>query len=197
MKIKASESNRFSLLAIFIILSAIILVLSVRPAKNTIKYDVFGYYLYLPTAFIYQDLGLKNKEVFEQLIDKYQSTPTFYQVNRGPKGYWMMKYSMGMAVLYSPAFLVGHLVALNSDYPADGFSIPYQKALLIYNILIALLGLLVLRKVLLRFFPDSIVAMVLILLYFGTNYFAYSTFYAEMPLLYLFTMYSLLLWFTI
>ncbi len=197
MKIKTSISNSFSLLAILIIVSTILFVRLSNPPKNNLKYDVFGYYLYLPATFIYHDPGLKDKDTFDQLIEKYHPSPTFYQVNRGPKGYWMMKYSMGMAVLYSPAFFAGHLAALITEYPADGFSKPYQRALMYYNFLFTLIGLIVLRKVLLRFFPDNVAAAVMLLVYFGTNYFANSTYNAEMPHNYLFTLYALILWYTI
>jgi len=168
-----------------------------NPPNNNLSWDTFGYYLYLPASFIYNDLGLENKAVFDDLIEKYHSTGTFYQISKGPKGYWMMKYSAGMAVLYAPGFFVGHLVALNSDFPADGFSLPYQWALIGNGLLVFLIGLLFLRKVLLRFFPDKIVAIILLLIYFGTNYFSYSTFNAEMPHTYLFTAYAAVLWFTI
>ena len=168
-----------------------------NPPNNNLSWDTFGYYLYLPATFIYNDLGLENKVVFDDLIEKYHSTGSFYQVSKGTKGYWMMKYSAGMAVLYAPSFFAGHLVALNSDYPADGFSSPYQWALIGNGLLVFLIGLLFLRKVLLRFFPDKIVAIVLLLIYFGANYFSYSTFNAEMPHTYLFTAYAIILWFTI
>jgi hypothetical protein len=190
-------SNSFSLVCIFIIVVTISFVRISKPPLNNLRFDTYGYYLYLPAAFIYGDLGLQDKEVFDSLNKQYGSSPTFYQANPGPNGNWIMKYSMGMAVLYSPAFVAGHLLALNSAYPPDGFSLPYQRALMYYNILIALVGLIVLRKVLLRFFPDTISGLVLLLIYFGTNYFSYSTLNAEMPHNYLFTLYAFILWFTI
>jgi hypothetical protein len=168
-----------------------------HPPKNNISWDTYGYYLYLPAAFIYNDLGIKNKAVFEELNNKYHSTNTFYQFSYSQKGNFIMKYTMGMAILYSPAFLMGHAVALNTAYPADGFSSPYQWALIANGILFFIIGLFVLRKVLLRFFSDLVVAIILLIIYFGTNYFAYSTFNSEMPHTYLFTAYALILWFTI
>jgi len=168
-----------------------------HPPKNNISWDVYGYYLYLPATFIYNDLGLKNKTVIEELNEKYHSTTTYYQFSYSQKGNFIMKYTMGMAILYSPAFFTGHLIALNTKYPADGFSSPYQWALIANGILFFILGLFVLRKVLLRFFSDLMVAIILLIIYFGTNYFAYSTFNSEMPHAYLFTAYALILWFTI
>lgn len=169
----------------------------ISPAKNSISWDTFGYYLYLPSTFIYDDLGLKNKEVIDELVSKYKSSSTFYQVTRARNGNWMMKYSIGMAVFYAPAFFAGHLTAYALNYPADGFSIPYQIALVINSILFFFIGLLYIRKVLLWFFSDKVVSLLLLLIYFGTNYFTYGTFSSEMPHNYLFTVYAFVLWQTI
>jgi len=168
-----------------------------NPPKNNLGWDTFGYYLYLPATFIYHDLGLENKQVIDGIIKKYKPSNTFYQAHKGPKKYWIMKYSMGMAVFFSPAFFIGHIIALNSDFPADGFSKPYQWAMVFNGILIFFIGLLYLRKVLLEFFSENILTLVILLLYFGTNYFSYSTFNAEMPHTYLFSMYAILLYYTI
>jgi hypothetical protein len=104
---------------------------------------------------------------------------------------------MGMAIFYSPAFFIGHIVALITDYSADGFSSPYQWALIANGILFFIIGLFILRKVLLRFFSDLVVTIILFIVYFGTNYFSYSTFSSEMPHAYLFIAYALILWYTI
>jgi len=96
----------------------------------------FGYYLYLPFTFIYNDLGLQHKEILDQLISQYNLTSGFYQATISPVNNWVMKYSMGMAVYYSPGFFVAHVIALFTDYPADGFSEPYQWALIINSTLL-------------------------------------------------------------
>ena len=165
-----------------------------NPPANPISWDVFGYYLYLPLTFIYHDPGLKHEEIIDTILNRYHSSATFYQATKLPNGNWIMKYSMGMSVLYSPAFFAGGLAAKVLDFPADGFSKPYQTSLVIYSILIAFLGLFVLRKLLLRFFSDHTTAVILLLLFFGTNYLANAVYSEEMPHNYLFTLYALILW---
>ena len=167
------------------------------PYNNPISFDVFGYYLYLPFTFIYHDLGLNNIAQLNQLMDTYNPSVSFYQASYGPSGNWIMKYSMGMAVLYAPFFFLSHLFALLSNYPADGFSLPYQWGIVIGSTVYTLIGIFVLRKVLLKFFGDNVVAISLLLLFFGTNYFDQSIFNAELAHNYLFTLYVLVLWFTI
>ncbi|MCF8464551.1 MAG: hypothetical protein K9G41_06910 [Flavobacteriales bacterium] len=138
---------------------------------NIISWDVFGYYLYLPAAFIYHDLGLKDIDTIKGLWETYQSSGTFYQAFALPNGNWVMKYSAGMAVLYLPAFIIGHIGALVCSYPADGFSLPYQIGMVTEMIAVLVLGLYLLRKVLLHFFTETVTAVTLVCVVLGTNYF--------------------------
>jgi len=192
-----SEKKKFSILILIILLFINIGLRINHPPANPISWDTFGYYLYLPSTFIYHDLGLKNKGVIDDIIDKYQSTSTFYQATYCDNGNWVMKYSMGMAIFYSPGFFAGHLMAHWLDYSPDGFSKPYQWALMANSILFFFIGLFFLRKVLNKFFTDIITTILLLLIFFGTNFYSYSTFSAEMPHNYLFTLYALILWQTV
>ena len=150
--LKYSKYSKYSLLAVGFIALFILFFRFCFPHNNPISYDVFGYYLYLPFTFIYHDLGLSNIEQLHQLMDTYEPSVTFYQATRGPLGFWIMKYSMGMAILYAPFFFLSHLFALFSAYPADGFSMPYQWGIIIGSTVYTLIGIFVLRKVLLKFF---------------------------------------------
>lgn len=186
-----------SLIILLIIIALNIYARFINSSTNPISWDVFGYYLYLPFTFIYNDLGLQNKDVLDSLIEIYKSTNPFYQATMSPSGYWIMKYSSGMAVLYSPGFFAGHIWALLSNYPADGFSLPYRISLLVNGTLFFLLGQIFFRKVLLNFFSDKLTAIILVLIYFGTNFYAYTAWSAEMAHNYIFTLYALVVWFTI
>lgn len=159
----------------------------------TISWDVTGYYWYLPAIFIYKDV--KQQQFGEAIIAKYRPTSWFSQSYVHPSGNRVMKYSCGQAVQYLPFFWVAHLYALNSDkYPADGFSVPYQLAISIGSWLMAFLGLFFLRKILLRYFSDSYVAMTLVVLVLATNYLNYSAIDGAMTHNWLFTLYTLLIW---
>ncbi len=184
-------------MAVFIVWTAVITGHITRPPENVISWDVFGYYLYLPFTFIYHDLGLRHKEVLDHIFALYDPSSTFYQAVHIKGGNLIMKYSMGMAVLYAPGFFVANLLAAPLGYPADGFSLPYQMALVINGIIVVFIGFWYLRKVLLHFFSDRLSALVLLLIFFGTNYYAFSMFLTETPHTYLFTFYVLLLWNTI
>ncbi len=192
-KIKVKK-HKYSSITLIFIYAVVVLMRIENPPGNPISWDTFGYYLYLPFTFIYHDPALHDTKVMDDILRKYQPTETFYQATQLPNGNWIMKYSMGMAVLYSPAFFSGHLAAKILNYPADGFSRPYQIALVIYSILFFMLGLFYMRKVLLLFFNEGITSLLLLLLFFGTNYFTYVIFSGEIVHNYIFTMYALILW---
>ncbi len=172
--------SNFSLFA-FRFCAAILLIVTLafprynRPGTEaTLAWDVSGYYLYLPATFIYHDL--KQVNFLPEIIKKYQ--PSFSPDQAFPieNGNQVMKYSAGMAVLYLPFFAIGHAAAKLNGYPADGFSLPYQAAIHLGGVLMAILGLWFLRKTLLRYFPDRTVGWTLLLIAIGTNFLNYATF---------------------
>jgi hypothetical protein len=163
--------------------------------EATLAWDVSGYYLYLPAIFIYDDL--EKVAFLPMILEKYQ--PSFAQDQAFPieNGNQVMKYSAGMAVLYLPFFAIGHAIAKLTGYPADGFSLPYQAAIHLGGVLFSILGLWFLRKSLLRYFPDSTVGWVLLLIALGTNFFNYATFDAANAHAWLFCLMALLTYLTI
>lgn len=169
----------------------------VYPPVNILSWDVFGYYLYLPATFIYHDLKLTDISWVNTLIDHYQTTATFYQASPVPGGGWVMKYSMGMAVLNAPGFLVAHTISLISGYKPDGFSLPYQYAWAISGLLYSAIGILMLRKILLEFFNDQITSIILVITVLATNHFQLTAFDGYLSHNYLFTLYTFIVWFTI
>lgn len=157
-------------------------------AEATIGWDVSGYYMYLPAFIIYQDPAQLSFK--DEIIEKYAPTPSFQQAFPYHNGNYIMKYSMGQAVMYLPFFLVGHVIALITPFAADGFSLPYQLAISLGSLFIAFLGLWLMRKILLRFFEDWAVGVALIIIVFGSNYLEYASMSGAMTHNYLFTVYA-------
>jgi len=157
-------------------------------------YDDFGYYLYLPAFFLHEDIALKDQTWITEVREKYRPSPYFYQAHRSKNGY-VIQYSMGMAILLSPAFFTAHIYCLLGDtYPSDGFSMPYQISILGYSLLCIIAGLIFLRKFLLRLFPDKVTATLLVCLIFGTNFFHIALNNTSSPHAILFSLYCILLW---
>lgn len=163
--------------------------------EATLSWDVMGYYLYLPAAIIYKDL--KKLSFKDNIVKKYRPSGEFYQAYLQDNGNYVMKYPIGLAILYSPFFLLAHLFALFSTYPADGFSLPYQIGISWGSICIAAIGLWIMRKILLLYFSELIVGITLVLLVFATNYLNYTAVDGSMSHNWVFTLVAILIWQTI
>ena len=160
--------------------------------EATISYDVSGYYMYLPAAFIYHDL--RELAFLPDIIEQYHPTYDPYQAFRHESGAMVMKYSLGQAVLYSPFFAIAHLYARSSDtYPADGFSPPYQVAISVGSLVVAAIGLYIVMVLLLRYFSGAVTGIVLVLIVFGTNYLNYAAIDGALTHNSVFTLYASLL----
>lgn len=161
--------------------------------EAAISWDVSGYYWYLPSLFIYHDI--KHQSFKDSILNHYGPTGTdFQQAALLPNGNYVLKYSSGMAVMYLPFFAAGHIAAHLLGYPPDGFSPPYQFSIQFGGLLIALLGIWILRKVLLLYYSDRVVAFTLLLLVLGTNYLNVAGIDCGMSHSWLFTIYASLLW---
>lgn len=164
--------------------------------EAAISWDVSGYYWYLPSIFIYKDL--KQQKFADSVLQKYGPTNTdFQQAFKVDNGNYVLKYSSGMAVMYSPFFFAAHAVAAKLGYPPDGFSPPYQFAIQFGGLLVALIGLWFFRKLLLLFYSDKVVGISLLVLVFGTNYINYGAIDTGMSHSWLFTLYVFLMLATI
>jgi len=183
---------------LIIILFIIINNLIFFPA-NILCWDVFGYYLYLPLKFIYHDLSLHDESIVHSILEQYHNSDTFYQALRLPEGDFVMKYTMGMSILYAPFFFLGHAIAKLSGFCADGFSTPYQYSVFFGGIIYSILAILILARVLMRFFTERISVTILILVVFSTNYIIHITMSGQNANShsYLFLAYALILWLTI
>jgi hypothetical protein len=137
----------------------------------------------LPAAFIHHDLTFKF--------------PNNYWTVEGKDGNKIPRPTYGMAVMYSPFFFVGHIIAKNTGYRADGYSLPYKWCLHIGSFLYALLGLWFCRKNLLLFFNETITFITLICIFLGTNLFYYTFAWGEMSHSYLFCIFSIYIYYVL
>lgn len=143
--------------------------------QKELSWDILGYYLYLPSTFIYDEPLLDNYDWLKKINEEKDLTGTYYMVSTTPDGKPMYFFLMGMSYFYLPSFLAGHAIAGMTAHPQDGFSPPYYYSLIIGALIITLAGLIYLRKILLHFFPERIAAIIILLLVFGTNYVHHMT----------------------
>ncbi|OON70800.1 hypothetical protein [Hymenobacter sp. CRA2] len=164
---------------------------------DVVIWDVAGYYQYLTSHFIYDDVGdgsytaAVRRQYRPEMDGRYGLVPA-------PNGQQVMKYPMGMAVFYAPGFFAADaFTKAKGEYQPDGYTAGYQRALALIGVAYALLGLWVLRRVLLRFFDDSTTALALLAIGLATNYFCYTAYEPAMSHGTLFLLNALLIWTTV
>lgn len=165
--------------------------------EKAISWDVLGYYLPLPATFIYDDPMMDDRTWVEKKNEEYQLTGTVYQVSSNDEGESMYFFLFGMSLFYLPFFLMGHGWAALSGAPMDGFSPPYHYALIIGGIVYTIIGLMLLRKILLRYYSHGVTAITLLVVVLATNYSLHMTFKNLETVNILFTLMCWLLWSTI
>lgn len=164
--------------------------------QNIFWYDVDGYYTFLPATFIYRDLA--NMAFHHQVhLDFGVSEDTYYVFDQPATGRKTNKYAIGTALFELPCFLVAWAWSDHvAGYSPDGYSAPFQIAAHFSNILWVMLGLFVLRRFLKVYFTDTVTAIVLACIAFGTNLYTYTVFNAGMSHPYVFFILSCILYYT-
>lgn len=183
---------------VFILLS--IFILSYRGAninEKEISWDVLGYYLYLPATFIQDDPLLNDITWIKNVNDEKKLADTLYMISSNDEGEPMYFFLMGTAILYLPFFFLGHIIALFSGFPTDGFSLPYTLSISYGAIVYTIIGLYYFRKILLHFFNETITAIVLIVIVLGTNYSHHMTLKNLETVNFIFTFVAICIWNTI
>ncbi|MCH2229373.1 MAG: hypothetical protein MK105_03425 [Crocinitomicaceae bacterium] len=157
-----------------IIIFLVVAITQLNQAKwqdpnGVITGDVRGYYAYLPALFINNDLKLQDLSPYNQ--DK--STEIWF--SKAKDGTKFIKFTCGMAIIYSPFFAAGHAYALNSKYDANGFSAPYKVALSVASLVYLIISLIFITKVLRLYFTEITTSLTLFIIFLGSNYFHYVT----------------------
>lgn len=112
--------------------------------------DAMGYYMYLPSTFIYHNHKaldwLPEKEKFDYRVQFYLD-----EMRREgaytPKGYLIDKYTYGVATLELPFFFMAHAWEKVTSGNADGYSASYCNMVKLSSAFYALLGILLLYKI--------------------------------------------------
>lgn len=194
--------NRISLLAAILIMTAYVLCRMMYTEPKTslpIKvttWDALGYYLYLPSTHIYHDDT--SFAWFSNVDGKYQlSGGEFYQATKHSNGNLVYKYLRGVSILQTPFYYLAHAYCtFTKQFPADGFSYPYQLAIACGALIYFFLSLLLLRWVLLQYYSDAVVALSLLLLTLASNSIQYIAIEGGQSHAYIFPLYVLILYLT-
>ncbi len=134
--------------------------------------DVAGYYMYLPSAFLTHDLG--NGAWVLEAIKNYKMDHSGYMMPL-PNGKSVSRYTMGMAVAYSPFFFLARTLYAIQGKTTTGFETLYEEIVTWGCVGYVLVGLWVLGRELRRYFSDRATAIALLIVMLGTNLFTYTS----------------------
>lgn len=187
------------LLAFTILISCLFYFIQGR--KSLVFYgDALGYYLYLPTALIYNNTGnpetLPKDKGIDPIVTNYVADMSA-QLGKTEKGYVVNQYTYGTAFFELPFFVAAHLFEKLSKKEANGFSKTYVDAIRFSSIAYLLLGLFFIFRSLLEFVDRNTALVTTCLTLIGTNLFWFSFYQSGMAHNPLFFLYALLLFLTI
>lgn len=165
--------------------------------ENELSWDTFGYYLYLPAEFIYNDITLSDMSWLNAIHEQYRPSETLYQFSVLDNGNKVLVNTMGMALFYAPFFFLAHFLTPILGYTADGFSIPYQISISLGGLIYSFIGILFLRAALKKIFNKYLATIVLFLIVMSTNYIQFATYSTVSPHNILFTLYAIMLFATL
>jgi hypothetical protein len=142
------------------------------PERNwdrVINSDGKGYYAYLPAIFIYHDLQFNFVEQYE--AQYYPANRSVFKEFRNDAGTRKVnKYFPGLAIVWLPFFLFGHLMAWLEMFPMDGYSLPYQYSIACSALLFLWLGARWLQKLLQKMgSTDRTASFITLAITLGTN----------------------------
>ena len=129
--------------------------------------DGFYYFAYLRSMAFDRDVNFMNDYRMLGLGDK----PHLFQPTR--TGYAESAWTIGPAIVWSPFFAAGHVVATRLhakglDVATDGTSFPYRQAVCVASLFYGLLGCWFAYRFALLFFPSALAAAAVLLTVCGS-----------------------------
>lgn len=155
--------------------------------------DSKGYYAYLPAYFIYDDPGYSIfNDPRNGAISRYYSARLLVSTESGT----VNKNYSGVAVMLTPFFFLGHLLAVSLNEPLTGYSWPYFLMIMVASLVYFLAGLYFLRKILRTYqIGDATIGFILLMTGLGTNLLYYTSIHAAMSHVYSFALISAFVYF--
>lgn len=175
----------FSVLIIAFALAFSMFNISRWKTLSVIQHDVTQYYAYLPAAFIFKNLKLTYVPKLPPELGPRTWTLHLEDGSR------VLKMPMGLAVLYAPFFFIAHTQAQLQGENSSGYTATYEFWLCVSSVFYVVLAFLLLRRLLLRYFDDVVVALTMLSVLFATNLYFYTTTEAAMSHAYSFFLFTL------
>src|SRR5690606_29465657 len=127
-------------------------------SPHPVPYDMGAYYGYLPLTFIQHDILNKKKAIDDT---KLFGTKSLENGN-------VLKMTMGVSIMQSPFFLMAHTLSSIRGKETSGYTRSYMFFIYLSGLFYVFFGLFFIRKILLNYFSDRIVAFTLLIILCGT-----------------------------
>jgi len=164
--------------------------------KTILEFDSFGYYVYLPAVFIYQDLHFGFIETIVQKYHHNQVTNKF-EFRQAVNGKSLNKYYCGTALAQLPFFGLAHFLSGAFHLEKDGYAKIYLVFINLAAIFYLMLGLFYLRRLLLILnLPEWKLAFLMTATVFGTPLFYYTVIEPGMSHVYSFAFVTMFLYYS-
>ncbi|MBK9718618.1 MAG: hypothetical protein IPQ02_16795 [Saprospiraceae bacterium] len=165
-----------------------------------ISYDSLGYYAYLPALVHLKDIQLHNTQILDSINKLADPNLALYQIYKVKDSeHSVIRYPAGLALAYAPGYFVGYIISnlVGADHEY-GFNLIFKKSVFYWSFLVTLIGIYFLFQFIRFYYNDFISTITVGLIVIGTNYFFHSMMHGHglMSHNYLFTLYSMLLYYT-
>jgi hypothetical protein len=151
--------------------------------QTNFVWEVMDHYSYLPAAFL-------NDGSFDFKDAQEKSLPMSEEGRYYPRG------TYGMAVLYLPFFGIAAVISLITGEPVNAFSVLFADCVRFGMIFYVIIGLIFLRKFLLLWFNEVVVAFTLFAVVYGSMLYFYSFTHAELHHSALFSLFCVFMYYT-
>lgn len=183
-------------IALFVTLTITVAFVLVYGNKRNIFYgDSLGYYLYLPSGFLYHNL----QDMYDLPPNKDTKTVAWYRSDDpiSPTGHLVNQYTYGIALMESPFFLTAQGYEKLAGLPCYGFSNIDNLLIKFSSLLYSFLGLIFIYKILRNYFDHTLSLIGTLCIFLGTNLFWFTLYQGGMAHVPLFFLYALLIYLTI
>lgn len=180
-------------LALVITISAFFFIRHGMKAGNLYG-DALGYYMYLPATFIYNNV----ETMYDLPKDKGIGTEVLWYAEqmakkKSPTGKDLNQYTYGIAFMELPFFFVAHTIERIRGHDGTGFTHTYENLLKISSVFYALMGLILVYRILKNMFSPQQSLLGVMLLFIGTNMLWFTLHQAGMSHIPLFFLYAMLM----
>ncbi len=156
--------------------------------------DSWGYYVHLPSSFLYQDVGDYKECSAAWRVYNPRADDPGENLLSSPIGKKVIKYPVGVAIMEAPFFVAAHVFCLVSGVSADGFSWPYMFFVGIASLIYAVWGIWLLLLALKPYFKNETTRLLVgATIGLATNLLYSSTYTVGMSHPFLFFLYALML----